>query len=103
MLIRISLLKLPTRLAAMFMLLMSVSGCGGSIKADLTTGNWDELVAQLERAGFFKYVDPARVAEVKREITETKRLWVWPDEGYLNRHYSVDGEDMAEGGVLGLP
>lgn len=61
----------------------------------------EELLAQLEGAGFYKYTDPEQVEQAKAEQLASRSIWA--DYGELTRRfYSADGEELDEGGVLGF-
>src|SRR5689334_22378024 len=58
--------------------------------------NFRDLLAELEKTGFFNAVPKNNQPAVKEEILKTKYLF--PDE--INRSFFADAENLAEQGVL---
>lgn len=55
-----------------------------------------ELLDTLERLGYYKYIAPNLVAELKIESLIHNYLFGWEE---TVRDYSTDAEDLAEGGI----
>ena len=57
-----------------------------------------ELLDQLERLGFYRFMAPALIQAAMNEALQTGYLF----SGETQREYNADSEDLAEGGVLDL-
>src|SRR6185369_15967185 len=57
-----------------------------------------ELLDQLERLGFYRFMSPALTQAAMNEALQTGYLF----SGETQRDYNADSEDLAEGGVLDL-
>jgi hypothetical protein len=68
----------------------------------MSTQVWEEFVAQLEEAGYFKYAEPDLVPEMKAEVVQARSIWPMPSDLPLltKRVYPGDAERLTEGGVL---
>jgi len=56
----------------------------------------NELIAELERLGFYGYTPPEQIDAAKTDAVRTGHLFA----GSTNRDFMADAEDLAEGGVL---
>ena len=57
--------------------------------------SWLSLISELERSGFYKYMEPVRVEEAQAYLARTGD----PFHFSTRRVYEIDAEELAEGGI----
>lgn len=88
-------------LTALLLLGVCLSFVVAVIRAQRTRQSPDsfaQLMDQLESLGFYRYTDPASLAEARDEVLQHE----WPFHGEIRRLFRADAEELAEGGVSSL-
>jgi hypothetical protein len=87
----------PITIAA---LLFATIGCSQKGKVGSASQESDseigEVIAQLEKLGYYEYMDQNEVEDVKRDSIKAGYAFGWERSG---RDFTTDAESLAEGGI----